>query len=106
MSNTEHRIRDLETAVEEALAILRRHGVVDWTSKLEQVLALLSRRDARGLERLLAMFGGMGSLNDVVVSRLNGHNISELEEGSVNRTLRTRLSRAYSLAHDLLRETY
>lgn len=50
------------------------------------------------------MYGGMGSLNDVIVSRFNGHQISDFEEEAVNKALRSSLDRAFVLARDLLRE--
>ncbi|WP_040421928.1 DUF6966 domain-containing protein, partial [Actinopolymorpha alba] len=40
-----------------------------------------------GLDHLLSAFGGMGSLNDLLVLRVNGHEINEAQEGAVNTRL-------------------
>lgn len=104
MSDMEQHALELEIEVDAALAILRHHGVAHWPLSLENVLPMIRRRDAIGLERLLAMYGVMGSLNDVIVSRFNGHQISDFEEEAVNKALRSSLDRAFVLARDLLQE--
>ncbi|WP_026257851.1 DUF6966 domain-containing protein, partial [Actinopolymorpha alba] len=43
--------------------------------------------DTYGLDHLLSAFGGMGSLNDLLVLRVNGHEINEAQEGAVNTRL-------------------
>lgn len=103
MSSSEQRAQDIEVAVQEVITILRHHGEGWWAEKLEAVLELINRRDAVGLDRLLALFGGMGSLNDLVLSRHNGHSIAEAEEKAANEALSAHLNRAFVLAREVVR---
>ena len=104
MSDADQRTRDLEAAIDEAVSVLRGHGVAHWPGELEVSLALIRRREAAGLERLLGMYGGMGSLNDVLISPLNGHRVEAGEADEANRKLQACLSLAWTLARDLLRQ--
>jgi hypothetical protein len=60
MSGAEQRICELEGSVQEAIVALRQHGESLWGLRLESSLLLIKRRDSRGLESLLAMYGVMG----------------------------------------------
>jgi hypothetical protein len=88
MDNSDEQARDLELTLQSAIEILSRSNETHWASRLEDVLPLILRRDVVGLERLLAMFGGMGSIND----------------RSLDDAASSCLSRAYSLANELFRE--
>jgi len=46
--------------------------------------------------RVLQMFGGMGSLNDVYICKMNGHNIQESEESKVNNKIREHLENIHN----------
>ena len=104
MPSHEERARELEGALHEACTILGRHGENWWASRLEDVLPLIQRRDSRGLKQLLGMYGGMGSINDLLIMRANGHQVSEAEEDIVNAALRSCLDRVHELADELYRE--
>lgn len=55
-------MRDLER-------FLAQHGETFWSKNINQAAEEVEKSDAHGLERFLRMFGGMGSLNDVVLHR-------------------------------------
>lgn len=47
--------------------LLDHHGEKHWSRWVRQSLSELQRNDARGLDRLRRAYGGMGSLNDLVL---------------------------------------
>ncbi|EWT02010.1 hypothetical protein N865_20315 [Intrasporangium oryzae NRRL B-24470] len=74
--------RALQGVLAEAIALLRAHGEDHWARALAGHLHRLSG-GGEGLD-LLGAFGGMGSLNDLVIHPVNGHRIDESEIGVVN----------------------
>jgi len=78
-------------ALDDLIKLLRRYGVRDWPTWLERDRALIDDGDAQGLDHLLSAFGGMGSLNDLVIHPTNGHDI--------------RLDDTARVDHDLMRLT-
>jgi hypothetical protein len=77
----------LLTAAREASALLRRFGEDRWATWLDTDAARIERGDKYGLDGLLTAFGGMGSLNDLVIHPLNGHRVSTDEVDTVNQRL-------------------
>jgi hypothetical protein len=69
------------------------------------VLSELAAHDAHGLDRLLSAYGGMGSFNDLVITPLNGHNVSAGDVDRVNRELSRLRSEMYDDAAALRRTT-
>jgi hypothetical protein len=43
--------------------------------------------DVYGLDHLLQAFGGMGSVSDLLLMRVNGHRIDPSQEGEINELL-------------------
>ena len=92
-------------AMEDLRALLDRHGVSNWAEWVERDIASLRRGERRGLNHFLSAFGGMGSLNDLIICPENGHRISRNEAEDVNRRLGDARSRAHALASALMRRT-
>jgi hypothetical protein len=63
--------RALITALEETVSLLQGQGL--GAHELERSLELLRRDDFEGVLRLLGQFGGMGSLNDIMLADPNVH---------------------------------
>jgi hypothetical protein len=57
--------------------------------------------DLYGVEHLLSAFGGMGSINDLVIHPMNGHRVIEAEIKVVNDELQTLLGKIKGLATKL-----
>lgn len=72
-------------------AHLARHGAPHWAVSVSRSRAAVEASDAAGLRSFLAMFGGSGSLNDLMLERGNA-------------ALQRMLSAAWSLAARLQRE--
>jgi hypothetical protein len=77
----------LESLLDETIALLKQHGEDHWAGWLRISRQRLAAGDAYGLDHLLSAFGGMGSFNDLVVMRLNGHRIDPSKEDDINERL-------------------
>jgi hypothetical protein len=85
-------VRDLE-------ALLRKHKV-KYLALVEEKRNRLEGIHDRALpasvrREILGLFGGMGSLNDVLISRLNGHDVDN--ESTANEQLDRMTSQLWSL---------
>ena len=62
-------LESLAQLLDEAANLLRTYGVGNWAAWLKTDAERIRRSDFYGVEHLLSAFGGMGSLNDVVLVR-------------------------------------
>lgn len=76
--------RELDAILLELSNLFENSGETFWKNKVE---SLASKTDSEKLTVLLSWSGGMGSFNDLVISRYNGHSISEECEEETNNTL-------------------
>ena len=60
----------LEGSLKKLEELLRKHDVFFWVNKIK------AARDEEDLRRL---FGGMGSLNDLIICKANGHQVEDEE---------------------------
>ncbi|WP_152613200.1 DUF6966 domain-containing protein [Inquilinus limosus] len=91
-------VQALLDAMRELERFLEQHGDEFWSIKVARAADCVSRSDAYGLERFLSLFGGMGSLNDVVLHRSGKLLLTE------NNRLVALRSKAWNLASRLRRE--
>lgn len=89
------RLANLLHKLEQHLAT---NGAEQWATSISRCRASVEKSDAWGLHAFLGMFGGMGSLNDLVLQRDNEMLTAE------NESLQVLLSDAWSLATRLQRE--
>jgi hypothetical protein len=91
-------VQALANLLREIEAMLSEHGEVQWAKEIASCITIVERSDAYGFHRFLKLFGGMGSLNDVVLCR----------EGSVlkaeNVRLRSLLTQASELGRRLVKD--
>ncbi|MFN3653009.1 MAG: DUF6966 domain-containing protein [Armatimonadota bacterium] len=99
----DERIARLAGLIDEAAELLRRHGQTHWPDWLARNAMWIRRLDLYGVETLLSGYGGMGSLNDIYLHSVNGHQIDEKDVVSVNQRLRSLLTEIYLLATELRR---
>ncbi len=85
------RYRQLLRHLHEAERLVQRVGEDHWATWLAHNRTRIERGDGHGLLSLLQGFGGMGSINDLVLSRLNGHSVDQSEIESLNDQLRRSL---------------
>lgn len=102
MSNQHPDIESLVLKLREAERLLRDHQEPRWADWLSNDAQRIHRLDFYGVEHLLLAFGGMGSLNDVVLQRHEGAvSIALQKENELFDALREEI---YSLAHKLKSE--
>jgi len=94
-------IQKLIDSLDEAQSLLDQYGVTDWGNWLEKDARLIKNLDFYGIEHLLSAYGGMGSINDLVIHHINGHKIKEPEVNSVNERFDLLRTKIYSLAKKL-----
>jgi hypothetical protein len=68
----ETRLTQLVGALDETCSLLARYGAHQWARWLAADCERIADGDLTAIDHLLAAFGGMGSLNDVVLSHLDG----------------------------------
>jgi hypothetical protein len=69
--------------------LLTRHGVRYLPERLSRIEAQLQSNDSAAIQAIISeTTGGMGSLNDKVVSHSNGDNLDGFPEVAVNQRLR------------------
>ncbi|TYL44651.1 MULTISPECIES: hypothetical protein [Dickeya] len=79
--------RDLQVFIDFLLSVGEKH----WAHWFEKNAELIRGSDFRGIEGILSSFGGMGSINDLVIHPMNGHTITEEQIQTANITLRSLL---------------
>lgn len=97
-------IQDLADLLESTSDFLLKHGVHSWATWLAKDAKLIRGGDYYGIEHLLSAFGGMGSLNDLVLHPANGHLISEADVNRGNDDLQAMLADIGNKARKLARE--
>jgi len=86
--------------LEKGSKLLRSCSEFHWAKWLDKSASLIQSGQFRGIEHFEEAFGGMGSINDLVLTPVNGHTIQESEVKYYNEQLHIHLS----LAHDLIKE--
>ncbi|MBN1895851.1 hypothetical protein JW906_15290 [bacterium] len=100
----EQKLSRLVFLLEEAASLLRSHDENHWASWIGEDLIRLKAEDYSGAAHFLKAFGGMGSINDLILSPLNGHLLTEPETAAANEKLRSLLAEARELAEQVNRE--
>jgi hypothetical protein len=70
--------------LDETTILLRDHGETRWLSWATRCRNELETYDAAAFDHVLDAFGGMGSLNDLLILTANGHVVRPDQEHSVN----------------------
>lgn len=97
-------VQALAQSLEIASDFLLKHGVPGWASWLANDAKLLRSGEYYGVEHILSAFGGMGSLNDLVLCPANGHQILDAEVDRANDELQTMLGDISGRARKLARK--
>ena len=99
MEGLDRQLGQLLDKLDQLITLLTRCGDTRWVDWLAEDRSLLAAGDARGLDHLSAAFGGMGSLNDLVIHPKNAHTV---EPGSIGR-VNDELSHLRADVHRLVR---
>ena len=93
---------ELAAAIECLAHFLREHNESSWADELDQDANWIRQDDRYGLDRFLALFGGMGSLNDLVFHPMN-RNCASGEEAELNERFRVLRQDAWEKAQEARR---
>ena len=88
--------QSLREAIAAAVQLLDAVGESYWSRRLRAVDC-----DGVDADAVLSLFGGMGSLNDLVIAAVNGHRVRRDEESEANQRLNRLWERMYLLAREL-----
>ena len=94
-------VESLVKVVQETSDFLQSFNEKHWSSWLAKNAELIRKLDFGGVEHLLSAFGGMGSINDLVISPINSHQIEENKVSEANERLREMLNLINSSAKKL-----
>jgi hypothetical protein len=97
-------VNELAELLDRAKALLSKCGEEHWAQWLAKDSALIKKLDLYGIEHLLSAFGGMGSINDLVIHPANGHSVRDADIGNVNELLQALLEKIFALAKRLYGE--
>lgn len=86
------------------IEVLRLHDEPFWANWMSEDMRAVDHGDARALDHILAAYGGMGSVNDLILVRIKGRLLTADERVAATEHLRDLLSRVYDLARSLRRE--
>ncbi len=65
--------------------LLRRVDETFWADKFLQIIQKNhTKLEHCSLEEIISFYGGMGSFNDLLISRYNGHKVAEEDEDEIN----------------------
>ena len=99
----DRRYKELLAKLDQLVTLLTRCDVSDWVDWLTRARESLAHSDAQGLDHLRSAFGGMGSLNDLVIHPMNGHTVDAGSIDRLNDELTRLRSDVYRLAITLRR---
>ena len=74
----------IEEALQELLLLLERVKEKQWSTEIRKMINKPNNDLHEMKKSLLTWFGGMGSLNDLIISNVNGHLIDSQDEDEVN----------------------
>jgi len=77
-------IDELAKIIQEAADLLASVGEKHWGQWLKKDAELIRNSDFRGVEHFLSAFGGMGSINDLVIHNINGHSVTDSQIPETN----------------------
>lgn len=96
--------RSLLASLRKLATLLQSCEENDWAEWLQRNADRIEHGDAPAFDQVLSSFGGMGSLNDLVIHPMNGHSVGASELNSVNTRLQVLRSDIYSTAVAVRRE--
>ena len=97
--------RELVAVLDELTAVLKSDGNIHWSSFIHRAKSRLMNADYSGIESLLSAYGGMGSINDLVLGQsVEGGEFSwKAGHVELNEKFLALKSRAWELADEIKR---
>ena len=96
--------KELTKTLDALIELLNDVGESHWSSWMQKSNKRILNSDYSGIEHLLGAFGGMGSFNDLVLMKVNGHRIKESQTADLNSKLSELRTSIYTLANEIRRD--
>ena len=103
-AESDDRYEALVASATELVSLLREFRAEPWADQVARGLELIEAGDGHGLDRILALRGGMASLNDLVIHPMNSHPIAEERVDEVNNRLTALRATVFETARSLQRD--
>ena len=103
-AESDNRYATLVVSATELASLLREFQAQPWADLVARGLELIEAGDRHGLNRILALQGGIGSLSDLVIHPMNSHPISEGRIDEVNSRLAALRATVFETARSLQRD--
>ena len=84
-------------------SLLNRAGETQWSERIDRVLEEAPSPEVLDIGDILSWFGGMGSINDLVLCQENGHFVSRSHESATNMEFRGLLDTIHRSAMSIKR---
>lgn len=92
---------ELINRLNKLVSFLEKYNEKSWSKFFIHVKDQIENENRQGVVSLTQMRGGMGSFYDLVICRVNGHNISEQDEVQVNEKLMKLAEDVFSFARQI-----
>ncbi|GAB3352031.1 DUF6966 domain-containing protein [Amycolatopsis echigonensis] len=93
-------IGELATDIDALLALFERVDEQHWARWARAVRTDIANGDAHCLSRILGVYGGPGSFNDLVIHPMNGHAVNPDDVANANQQLDSLRTRIHQTACD------
>ena len=97
-------VAKLAELAQEVADLLIGYGERGWGDWFQKDAARIRNLDLYGVEHILLAYGGMGSINDLVIHPKNGHSVGIEDVAVANEKLRTLIGKISRLAKKLYGE--
>ena len=92
---------ELVNEFDQCASMLRSCSEMHWAKWLEKSATLLRKGQFNGIEHFEGAFGGMGSINDLVLHPINGHTIKESDVNNYNEKMKKHFSKAHQIIKEI-----
>lgn len=91
----------LSELLSECSVLLKSVGEEWWSAEMDRILACSD--PVLSAQKVLDLYGGMGSFSDLMLCAINGHNVAPENEDKINTQLSNFRSKIYEEAERLVR---
>ena len=95
--------QELVSVLEELIGLLDGAGQQGWSAWMRQAKRWILQEDFSGVEKVIQAYGGMGSLNDLVLGGegVDGRIVFDKEVRRLNERFQALISKAWKLASEI-----
>ncbi|RYE56470.1 MAG: hypothetical protein EOP48_07960 [Sphingobacteriales bacterium] len=92
---------ELANRLNALISFLEKYNEKSWSKVFSDLKEQVENEERQAVISLTQMRGGMGSFSDLVICKINGHNINRQDEAEVNEELMQLAEDVFSLARQI-----